>query len=905
MDVRTRLEHAHGAAYSIDRELTGGAMSHVYVAEERAFGRQVVVKVLREDLTEGASAARFKREISVAAKLQHPHIVPLLSAGEEGGTLFYTMPYVEGESLRTRLDREGELPIPDVVRVLREVASALAYAHRRAIVHRDIKPENILLSDGNALVTDFGIAKALEIARTLGDQSSSTITQLGVAIGTPAYMAPEQGAADPTVDHRADLYALGCVAYEMLSGRPPFEGRATRQLLAAHATEAPAPIGARRTSAPAQLTALVMQCLEKSPADRPQSAAEVLRTLETLASERSGATTPVELASARHASGSRVRIMLVVSALVAVGVAAGVLVAHSRNATNSALASYDVGLSPDAPIAFRGWSALSIAPRGDFVVYVAETEGGMTQLRYRGLRDTIERLIPGTDRGYGPQISPDGRSIAFIRTASNAEGRTPYRLEITEVDGSQPRSLADLRDPIAIRWISPSRFVVFDDDGLTLRWFDPQSGEAGKSTTLDRNCNAPSLLDAGQALLCTRMLPKFGAVVVPGVDGQRLLRWRAGNAASSPQPVVGSYFRVVDGTYVVYLSVDGELRAARLDRQSFEIGRPVTLVSGIRREPTAGVGQYDIASNGTLTYVPGDNAAVGRLMIVHPRSSAPQPVPLLAEPAAFLLFSLSPDERRLAVVVQVRDGQELRIHDLADGRSQTWLRAPIVGGVGPVWSPRGDRLAVWMRNDSTSALVVGSPDAAASPDTLVAGTASNPAPPPSRWLSDSVLLLISRGTVLSFDPRSGGRVLDTVAHANFPGVFPVVSPNRRFFLSRSPGGGTTITPIPAGDRVSRIPGASEAMWVSATTVRYQLEGGVGLYEVSVDSVTGQVRGVPRPYFSDPRMVHPPGLSHRPVSNDGMMYVQGPARTTATYLRVIPNWVAKMKQIVDSADASAK
>jgi serine/threonine-protein kinase len=156
MDVRTRLEHALGSAYSLDRELNGGGMSHVYVAEERAFGRQVVVKVLRDDLTEGASAERFKREISLLAKLQHPHIVPLLSAGEDAGTLYYTMPFVEGESLRDRLRREGELPVQDVVRVLREVASALDYAHRCGIIHRDIKPENILFSDGNAVVSDFG-----------------------------------------------------------------------------------------------------------------------------------------------------------------------------------------------------------------------------------------------------------------------------------------------------------------------------------------------------------------------------------------------------------------------------------------------------------------------------------------------------------------------------------------------------------------------------------------------------------------------------------------------------------------------------------------------------------------------------------------------------------------------------
>src|SRR5207342_2224155 len=197
-----------------------------------------------------------------------------LSAGEEGGTLYYTMPFVEGESLRGRLNREGELPIAAVVRVLRDIASALAYAHRQGIVHRDIKPENVLFSDGNAVVTDFGIAKALEAARTQGDARSSTISQLGVALGTPAYMAPEQAAADPTVDHRADLYALGCVGYEMLAGRAPFDGRSPRQLVAAHATETPTAVGALRANAPPGLSSVVMQCLEKRPADRPQTAAD-------------------------------------------------------------------------------------------------------------------------------------------------------------------------------------------------------------------------------------------------------------------------------------------------------------------------------------------------------------------------------------------------------------------------------------------------------------------------------------------------------------------------------------------------------------------------------------------------------------------------------------------------------
>jgi tRNA A-37 threonylcarbamoyl transferase component Bud32 len=893
MDVRTRLEHALGAAYSLDRELSGGGMSHVYVAEERAFGRRVVVKVLREDLTEGASAERFKREISVAAKLQHPHIVPLLSAGEDGGTLYYTMPFVEGESLRARLNREGEMPITDVMRVMRDVASALDYAHRRGIVHRDIKPDNVLFSDGSAVVTDFGIAKAIEAARTESDARPTTISQLGVALGTPAYMAPEQAAADPTVDHRADLYALGCVGYEMLAGRPPFDGRATRQLMAAHATEAPAPIGARRLNAPPALAALVMQCLEKSAADRPQSAAEVVRALDGVVVTPGGTARSPEVARARPSVGSTAR-KAILFMLVGAAITVAVLTTRRLAGSAAAPAAYDQGLSDAAPIVFRGELSLSIAPHGDFVVYVAETPGGISQLRYRSLLDTVERLIPGTEGGYGPQVSPDGRTVAFIRITAAADGRAGYQLQITDVNGGQARQFGDLRSPIAIRWTSPSRFFVVDDDGLTLRWFDPQSGETAGHTALDANCQAPSALDDGKSLLCTRNATNYGALVVPGRPGQRLLRRHAGSAGAGSARVLGSHFRVVDDKYLVFLSTEGELRAARFDSATFEIGRPLTLVYGIRREAIQVVGQYDIATNGTLTYALGDNAAVGRLMIVRPRSSSPQPMPLLAEAATFRWFELSPDGHRLAIVARGRDGEELRIHNLVDGRSHTWLSAPLVGNA--IWHPNGDRVATLVVDDSSSALVVGSPDAGTAPDTLIRGYRNARAPGPKQWRSDSVLIASGGNVLLSLDPRTRPPRVDTLGENPY---YAALSPNGRFLLFGYPEGGSAITPFPSRSRIARIPGAVEARWVSSTTVRYRADPGFTWYEVTVDSATGQVRGAPRQYFTDSLFVQATGLSHRVAPDGGMIYVRGPARTTATYLRVIPHWVEKMKHAVDS------
>jgi len=282
-ELRDALQATLGAAYTVERELGGGGMSRVFVATELAFNRQVVVKVLPRDQGH-LSIERFKLEIATAAKLQHPHIVPLLSAGEVGGTPYFIMPYVSGESLRSRLAAGSALTVTEVTRILRDVTAALAFAHKHGVVHRDIKPDNVLLSDGSAVVTDFGIAKALTAA---AGTHASGLTSVGMALGTPAYMAPEQASADPTVDHRADLYAFGCMAYEMLTGNAPFAARAPAQVFAAHLTEFPVPLATKRTDVPVALAKLIMRCLEKNPADRPETASEMLRALDAI--EPSGA----------------------------------------------------------------------------------------------------------------------------------------------------------------------------------------------------------------------------------------------------------------------------------------------------------------------------------------------------------------------------------------------------------------------------------------------------------------------------------------------------------------------------------------------------------------------------------------------------------------------------------------
>jgi serine/threonine protein kinase len=301
-------------------------MSRVFLALDRALDRKVVVKVLLPELAAGVNVERFRREIQLAAQLQHPHIVPLLSAGEAEGLPYFIMPFVSGESLRTRVAREGELPLAETMRILRDVVSALAYAHARGVIHRDVKPDNVLLSGGVAVVTDFGVAKAVSAAS--GASGSSSLTSGGVALGTPAYMAPEQATATPNTDHRADIYAFGIVAYEMLTGAPPFSGRSAQQVLAAHVIEEPEPVERRRPAIPPMLATLVKECLAKRPADRPQTAAEVMHVLDAITTPSGGtaATSPVRRPVGGMAGTGRSRRALVASSIaVAVLLGGGVL----------------------------------------------------------------------------------------------------------------------------------------------------------------------------------------------------------------------------------------------------------------------------------------------------------------------------------------------------------------------------------------------------------------------------------------------------------------------------------------------------------------------------------------------------------------------------------------------------
>ncbi len=470
-DAVARLTAALADRYRIERELGTGGMATVYLAEDLKHHRKVALKVLKPELAATMGPERFAREIEVAARLQHPHILGLLDSGDIDGFFYYVMPYVEGESLRDRLARSGELPIHEAVRLLGEIAEALAVAHQQGVVHRDIKPENVLLSVRHAMVMDFGVAKA--VTEASGRQQ---LTTAGVALGTPAYMAPEQATADPHMDGRVDIYALGVMGYEMLTGHPPFHGLNPQQTLAAHVTQAPAPAGQRRSGLSPALEAVVMKCLAKRPADRYQTADELVAVLEPLATP-SGGMTPTHTVPIQAAALSPRRLpraAVLGGAVVLIGIAAALFL--RRNSETPVPTLTKTTRLTNAP----GLEILpAISPDGKFLAYAERANASkLTKIFLQptdgGRPVAVTDSLPGEQQS--PDWSPDGSRLVFVSLDKEAavvvmpptggQVRTVYRVAATAPQPQAPRWSPDGRQ---IAFEQGDSVLVINQDGSGLR----------------------------------------------------------------------------------------------------------------------------------------------------------------------------------------------------------------------------------------------------------------------------------------------------------------------------------------------------------------------------------------------------------------------------------------------------
>ena len=442
-DAATRLSAALAGQYAIERELGAGGMATVYLARDLKHDRQVALKVLRPELAATLGPDRFPREIRIVAKLQHPHVLPLHDSGESSGFLYYVMPYVEGESLRARLTREGQMPVHDAVRVLREVVDALAYAHGQGILHRDIKPDNVMLSGRHAMVMDFGVAKAVS------DAGGEKLTTVGVAVGTPTYMSPEQATGDLHVDHRSDIYAVGILGYELLTGKPPFVAHTAQAVLSAQVLERPKPVNDLRPAVPEALSDLLLKCLEKNPADRWQSADEILHALEIMATPSGGitptTTRPVKATDARRGPAGRRWAIGVAAGVVVVAVASGIALVARGDAgpgTNriAVLPIQDISgadgqfveaMHDQLIIALGQAGGLAVAPRSAMMIYRSEPKPMMDVARELNVGAILEGTVFRTGERMRINVQlTEPRSIRQLWSHS-------YEVNVSDVLGAQ------------------------------------------------------------------------------------------------------------------------------------------------------------------------------------------------------------------------------------------------------------------------------------------------------------------------------------------------------------------------------------------------------------------------------------------------------------------------------------
>jgi serine/threonine-protein kinase len=645
-----RLANALAERYRLERELGRGGMATVWLAGDVRHRRRVAIKVLHPELSAVLGPERFLREIELTASLQHPNILPLFDSGSAKGLLYYVMPYVDGETLRRRLERERQLAIGDAVRIATEVADALDYAHARGVIHRDIKPENILLQHGHALVADFGIALAVEQAA-----ASRRLTQAGLSLGTPEYMAPEQAMGDRELDARTDVYALGVVTYEMLAGAPPFTGPTASAIVAKVLTEEPQALTVVRRTVPAPVEHAVHTALARLPADRFPSAAHYAAALAGGPSAPGAAVRPRRR---RSAVGLGVGL--------AIGLAAGALARPLLvPAARPEPRRWSIELPAAAPVALAGpslamgWqTAIALSPDGDRLAYVVP-HASTTVLAVRSLESDAVATLPGTEGAYHPFFSPDGAWIGFF------SGTLLRKVRAT---GGTPETLAEVNRISGAAWVTADRLLVLEQEGFVLRWISASGSASDSALHLSTQFGSPHVLPGGA--WAVGHLGSGQLALLSLADGRELAITRRGvlplGAVRQGDLLFGVSPHWLAPGYLVYGAGDGVLTAMPFDARRLAVtGQPVPVATGMRMEAGFGYAELAISREGTLAYVPGGNQFYASLAFVTPQGridTLPIPRGTYTQPR------ISPDGTRLAVQARNPVGAwQLLLVDLATG----------------------------------------------------------------------------------------------------------------------------------------------------------------------------------------------------------------------------------------------
>jgi serine/threonine-protein kinase len=644
-------------------------MATVYLAQDLRHDRRVALKVLRPELAAVLGAERFLPEIKTTANLQHPHILPLHDSGEVNGTVFYVMPYVEGESLRDRLTREKQLPVDDAVRIAREVAGALDYAHRHGVIHRDIKPENILLHDGQALVADFGIALAVSSA------GGSRMTETGMSLGTPHYMSPEQAMGEREITARSDVYALGCVLYEMLTGEPPFTGATAQAIVARVLTEHPRPLIAQRHTIPPQVEAAVLTALEKLPADRFPSAAQFAEALAGRGITVPASTVTVQMPS-RRAAMVQGWVRYLPWGLAAAAVLLGVF-GWLRRPAPQPVARYFVALSDSVGMQVDAVPVLAMSRDGSRIAFVDDSGGGRLWVRHRD--DLHARPLPETEGARMPAFSPDGEWIAFV---------TGTRLKKVRADGGAIVTLADSASVSfgGVAWLDDGT-LIYTDLTLGLR----RVSQAGGPSTVA--VSTAQLSGRGAAL--AEPLPGARGVVFAVCNSNcftmdlEVLDLKTGEHRVLVSNAMRGWY--LPTSHLLYVRRDGAALAAPFDLRTLRLTGPGAPVLENLEVVNSSVAQLAVSESGTLLYTQGAGAgSLDRVMVRVDRAGRLTFIDSTWV-GRFNSFALSWDGRRAAVGAAAGDGYDIWIKELDKG---PFTRLTFSGqGRRPVWSSDGSEVA--------------------------------------------------------------------------------------------------------------------------------------------------------------------------------------------------------------------
>ena len=875
MSAVAQLNSALLGRYKVERAIGRGGMATVFLADDLKHERRVALKVLDPELGALLGVERFLAEIRVTAQLHHPNILPLFDSGQADGLLFYVMPYVEGRSLRERLDREKQLPIDECVRIAGAVANALDYAHRRNVIHRDLKPENILLHEREPLVADFGIALAVSNA------GGSRLTQTGLSLGTPQYMSPEQATGDRQLDSRTDIFSLGALLYEMLTGEPPYSGTTAQAVIAKLLTDEPRPTRLLRPTVPEHIADATECALARLPADRFQKAhqfAEALYGADGTIPAR--VSTPRSIRSAHRPPSWRARLrdpvaLVLAALLLGATIAAIWLSTEMRRMRDDRVTRLSLALPSEMLMTGTGGRAFDISTDGETVVYSGVLPTGGNQLFVRRLNDLQTRVIPGPSLALDPSMSADGRWIAY------ASGTQVYKVSI---EGGPALAVGNAA-LLGTAWVDNETIAAVRDGRI---WLFPANGQPARPlTTLDttkseRSQSYPIATADGNYVFYQTLRDGGTASVGLGVASVETGR-------SAALGVAGVSAIGMIGDALIYAAADGSVMGVRMDLanlrtagEAMPLGEQVSIVAG-------GVARAALSRDGTLVYQRG--ATVGQLSVL---DSSGALLATLGEPETSTHPRFSADGRRVAVSF---DG-DVWIYDLG---SATPMR--LTSGARndrPEWSADGQRVLFRTTRDGADALWWQPADGSGSAERLLRldnGPQEGVVSPDGKWLIVRTIGTTTKRDV-HYRAMSEDTTLNPIAASEFDELMPRISPDGKWiaYVSDESGIGEVYVrrfPGPSGKVQISLGGGSEPIWApDGRGIYYRRARDVMAARVSSSSgfsVRDRVKLFEGTYATSP--VH----ANFDVSPDGKRFLMINHASSDADVIIVRNWASEVRE----------